>query len=187
MCIRDRVNVQTDPNDPNVTDVLNAGEATIEGVELDLTAVLGEATTLNFSYGYLDTDYEVVRDADGNDVTAEFRFVNAPTHSATLGVDYTFTGIQFADTRLSIDYSWQDDKFTGSNIKDGRYIVDAYGLWNARFSMADIRALGGGIDVALWARNITDEEYYIAHFNALFPSAVFGDPRTYGVDLSYRF
>ena len=182
-----QVNVQTDPNDPTVTDVLNAGEAIIEGVEMDLTALLGEATTLSFSYGYLDTDYEVVRDAEGNDVTAEFRFVNAPGHSATLGVDYSFTGIQFADTRLSVDYSWQDDKFTGSNIKDGRYIVDAHGLWNARFSMADIRALGGSIDVALWARNITDEEYYIAHFNALFPSAVFGDPETYGLDITYNF
>ena len=46
---------------------------------------------------------EVVRDAE---VTAEFRSVNAPVHSAILGVDCSFTGIHFADTRLSVDYSW---------------------------------------------------------------------------------
>lgn len=182
-----QVNVQTNPNDPTVTDVLNAGEAIIDGAELDITALLGESLTLNVSYGYLDADYEEVRDQQGRDVTHEFRFVNAPQHSATIGLDYSISAIGFADARLSIDYSWQADKIESSNISDGHYIIDSYGLWNARFSLADIAVPGGGLDAALWVRNITDEEYYVSHFNALFPSAIFGDPRRYGIDLTYRF
>lgn len=73
-------------------------------------------------------------DGEGKEVTSEFRFVNAPTHRAMLGLKYAFNSVQFADTRMSVNYNWQDDKFTGS------------------------------IDVALWARNITDKEYGIVHF-----------------------
>ncbi len=183
-----QVNVQTDPNDPAVTDVLNAGEAKIQGAELDLTALLGDALTLNFSYGYLDAKYESIRDAQGNDVTDNFRFVNTPQHSANIGIDYVFRAVDFAETQLNVNYSWQDEKYSASDVStQGRYIVQDYGIWNARLSMNDIRVLGGGVDAALWVRNLSDEEYYIAHFNALHPSAVFGEPRSYGVDLSYRF
>lgn len=182
-----QINVQTNPDDPTLTDVLNAGKALIDGLELDLTALLGQALTVTASYGYLDADYEEIRDEQGRDVTHEFRFVNAPQHSANIGLDYTLTAIRFADARLSVDYAWQSDKNESSNISDGHYTIDSYGLWNARLALSDMAALGGGLDAALWVRNISDEEYYVSHFNALFPAAIFGEPRTYGLDVSYRF
>ncbi|WP_372760853.1 hypothetical protein, partial [Litorivivens sp.] len=43
--------------------------------------------------------------------------------------------------------------------------------------------LSGGVcmDGVYLARHILGEEYYIARFNALFPSAVFGEPRSDGI------
>jgi iron complex outermembrane receptor protein len=32
-----------------------------------------------------------------------------------------------------------------------------------------------------------DEEYYVQHFNAFLPIAVFGEPRTYGVEIAFEY
>jgi iron complex outermembrane receptor protein len=49
---------------------------------------------------------------------------------------------------------------------------------------------GGTASIALWAKNILDEEYVINAFDHL-PQAqragIWGDPRTYGVDMIIRF
>lgn len=70
---------------------------------------------------------------------------------------------------------------------DARYVVGDYGLLNARLGLSEIRLGAGELRVALWGRNLADEEYYVTHFNAGLPSAYFGDPRSYGIDLSYRY
>jgi iron complex outermembrane recepter protein len=65
----------------------------------------------------------------------------------------------------------------------------SYDLLNARLEWNTIA--GSGINAALWVRNVLDEEYMTAPSNLLpsFPTstAYYGDPRMYGVQLSYRF
>ena len=50
----------------------------------------------------------------------------------------------------------------------------------------------GSFRVAGWVRNMFDEEYYVdtfGSFNTIHANrvAVYGDPRTWGVDVEYRF
>ena len=48
----------------------------------------------------------------------------------------------------------------------------------------------GALRVSLWGKNLTDEEYreYGIDFGSLgFAGNVYGEPRTYGLDLVYRY
>jgi outer membrane receptor protein involved in Fe transport len=68
--------------------------------------------------------------------------------------------------------------------------LPGYGTANARVEFNDIK--GKGVNLALWIRNFTDEEYYTAgndQYNAASGRSVrlIGPPRTYGVDLRYQF
>lgn len=181
-----QINIQTDPNDPTVTDVFNAGKAVIEGVELDITAVLTETLTLGVNYGYLDPDYREILGENGEELRREFRVINAPQHSAGIDLSYV-KPLSFADFGASVSYSWQDEKYSKTNIETGIYIIDDYGLLNARVGLSEMAALGGHFRMAIWARNLEDKEYYIDQFDALLPTAVFGDPRSYGLDVVYEY
>ena len=63
-----QVNVHSDPSNPQLTDVLNAGEATIDGLELDLNLLLTDALTLNARYGYLDAEFNQIENVAGAEV-----------------------------------------------------------------------------------------------------------------------
>ena len=67
---------------------------------------------------------------------------------------------------------------------DDRTLVDA------RISLNDIGAGDGRFRVSVWGKNLTDEEYRLfgIDFGTLgFSNAVFGTPRTYGLDVVYNF
>ncbi|MEH6583776.1 MAG: TonB-dependent receptor [Halioglobus sp.] len=182
-----QVSVPSDITDPTVTDVLNAGEAEIKGLELDLTALLTQSLTMTLGYGYLDAEYTVVEDATGADVSDQFRFLNAPEHNYNLDLEYVFPSLPFGELSATLNYSWQDEKFTSSTVTGGEFIVDDYGLLNARLALTEIPISTGDLRVALWGRNLDDEDYYVSHFRAGFPSAIWGEERSYGIDIIYEY
>lgn len=180
-----QIQAQTVPNDPTKTDVLNAGEATIEGVELDMTALLTDGLTLNLNYAYLNADYEKIKDPlSGGDISDRFQFVNAPQHSGTIDLEYIFPPMSFGTLTANVGYNWQEEKFTSST--DSRLVVDDYGLLNARLTLSEIPAAQGHLKVAVWGSNLEDKEYYAAHFSAIGNYSIFGEPRSYGIDLTYE-
>lgn len=180
-----QVNVQSDPTNPAVTDVFNAGKAEISGVELDLDARLTSSLGVTLSYAYLDADYSEIINAAGVDVSWQYHFVEAPRNSVNTRLQYDFPELSFGQFSALVDYAWQGDKYSASN--DSRYVVGSYGLLNARLNLTGIEFAAGELRAALWGRNLTDEEYYVAHFNAGVPSAIFGEPRSYGIDLIYQY
>jgi len=180
-----QVNIQSDPANISITDVLNAGKAGIDGVELDFDARLTRDLSVALSYAYLDAKYDEIIDASGTDVSGRFRFVEAPRHSLYTSLQYDFPALPIGRLSALVDYAWQDRKFTSSG--DARYVVGEYGLVNARLSLSEIDLGAGELRAALWGRNLADEEYYVTHFNAGVPSAFFGEPRSYGIDLIYQY
>jgi iron complex outermembrane receptor protein len=180
-----QVSVQSEPGNITVTDVLNAGKATIDGAELDLSIRPLESLTLSFNYAYLDASFDRIEDASGNNVAAGYRFINAPHNSYTATLQYDLPALPFGKPSLTIDYSWQDDEFSNSN--DPRYITQSYGLLNARLGIGEIAAGPGEVRVALWGRNLEDKSYYTQFANSGLPAATFGDPRSYGIDLTYKY
>jgi iron complex outermembrane receptor protein len=77
--------------------------------------------------------------------------------------------------------------------------IGGYTLLNGRFSLAEIPLGKGRLDVSLWGRNLTNKDYetfvYAAPATAqLDPTkpatttaGTFGEPRTYGVALNFKY
>ena len=113
----------------------------------------------------------------------DYRFTNAPAHTLALDLSYDLPPTPIGKLTANVNYSLQSDKFTNATVTGGRYVVGDYGLMNARLSLGDIPGLAG-VSAALWARNLTDKDYYLLQFNIGRPGAIYGEPRTYGIDLS---
>lgn len=181
-----QINVQSDPNNIRVTDVLNAGRATIKGIEVDLTVVPAKGLRLSANYGYLDAQYNQISDSKGADVTSKFRFVNAPKNSFALDATYTSPDLGVGSIEANLGYAWQDKRFSSSDISAGSYIISSYGLLNGRLGLVDI-PMAKGMRIGIFGRNLLKKDYYIAHFNVGVPGAIYGEPRTYGIDVNLDF
>ena len=181
-----QVNVQSDPTNIRLTDVLNAGKATVKGVEVDLTLAPVRNLRLSVNYGYLLARYDEILDATGSNIADNYRFTNAPKHTIALDLTYDLPRLPMGQLSANVNYTAQSDKFTNSTISSGKYIIGDYGLLNARLTLGDIPGVKG-VRASLWGRNLTDKNYYIMQFNVGRPGALFGEPRTYGIDLNVEF
>ncbi len=181
-----QVNVQSDPTNIRLTDVLNAGSATVKGVEMDLTLAPARDLRLTVNYGYLLARYKEIIDATGANIAVNYRFTNAPRHSIALDLTYDLPRLPVGRLSANLNYTAQSDKYTNATITSGRYIIGDYGLLNGRLTLTDIPGVTG-VRASLWGRNLTDKNYYVMQFNVGRPGALFGEPRTYGIDLSVEF
>ena len=174
------------------TKVTNAGEAEMRGFEMDVTFLFTREILFMLNYAYLDTEVTEATDPFGNDVTDDFVFFAAPEHSGTLVMDWTLHQADWGRTSLNLSYNYMDERNGGSraeNVERGTFLPK-YELLNARFSVNDIPALGGLINVGFWGKNILNEEYELTAVDNL-PhvdrAVIWGEPRTYGLDISYNY
>ena len=180
-----QTNIQSDPTNVAITDVFNAGKARIQGFELDLIAKPIDALTLSVNYAYLDAKFQQILDQAGNDITSRYTFVEAPKHTLTTSLEYRFPDTPIGVLTANIDYFLKSKVSTST--ADPRYVIGDYGLLNARLTLSDIPVGFGSWRLSAFGKNLTDKEYYIAHFNGGLPSAIFGDPRTYGLELTFEY
>ena len=116
----------------------------------------------------------------------------APDHSFYTALDYTRL-LGPGTLNLNVNYGWQDD--AGTSVTDnGNFVVDAYGLMGAAASWSELSlaSLPGTFQLLLWGRNLLDEEYGLSGQTALEPlgadeTQIFGEPRTYGLTVSYMY
>lgn len=185
------------PADVRDTNVFNAGESEIAGLELDITALLTEGLTLSLAYAYLDTEFTEVDAPDNPEVSEDdFVFSNAPEHQYTLGLNY-FRSLSFAGLSASLNYYWVDERFDTQKVaeaKNGQAVIDDYGLLNGYLGLTEISLGGAGsLDISAWGRNLSDEEYFTSAPTILQPAGAYqkgvtwGEPRSYGIDFIYRF
>lgn len=175
---------------------VNAGEARSKGAELELLARLSSGWRLQAAVGFNDAEFEKFLIAggapDGGDLDLSGnRLPFAPRWNASVvsryGAPVGATGEIYAQAEwsYSADY-WLDI----TNDPDGGR-QDSFALLNARVGL-DLP--GNALEVSLWGRNLTDCDYK-ADFVGNLPAALFGGskfhvlaaPRTYGVDVRYRF
>jgi iron complex outermembrane recepter protein len=170
----------------------------VKGLEAELAAALTQNLRARLSVGLLDTKFgekqtSILLDT-GQQLTTNFveRFSYAPDESFTAGLDYNRSlGSQWQFGSF-LSYNYQGNMETSSNLADNlqlqsRGLVDA----GVSFTRAGLGGLGD-MTLRLWGKNLTDKEYYNLHFSsfAFFGSAAvaeYGEPRTYGVTVSFNF
>jgi iron complex outermembrane recepter protein len=189
--------------------VVNAGEATIQGVELEGVFIPFEGWRLQANYSWLDPEIEefidrhqgVVSDQADNrvlqriaehqlNVTLDAELLATEQGTLRAVADYIHTGAYYTSTaqRTSSGPNYDPTLAIAGDTK-----VKASDFVNMRLIFEDI-PLGheGRGEVSLWIRNLTDEEHINNYIN-FGPSfgnmitATWDEPRTYGAAFTYRW
>jgi iron complex outermembrane receptor protein len=116
----------------------------------------------------------------------------APDHSFYSAVDYT-RAVGPGTLAINVNYGWQND--VGTSVTDnGNFVVDSYGLLGAAVSWSELSLsnLPGSMQLLFWGRNFLDEEFGLSGQTALQPpgadeTQIFGEPRTYGLTVTYHY
>ena len=167
------------------------------GIEYDLSAAITRELSVGVSGAFLKatlgaTQADVLNDR-GQIVTQFFikDQTSAPKTSVAANVDYRTDLTDDWGLGMHANIAYQSSLETSSNIADnrtieGRAIVDA----NATVT----RRMGGDSEIYLrvWAKNLFDKEYKTVSFGSFaFVGAntvsEFGEPRTYGATLGFKY
>ncbi|MAB11827.1 TonB-dependent receptor [Hyphomonas sp.] len=162
----------------------NLDAATVYGLDADMRWQATEALSLQGGLTLLDTKIEQTTDTGGN--AAKFDgnpLPFAPDVSATLGGRYAFDVTSNAEGHVSLHAKYRS-----------RYYLDPEGLasrmqkgFTTLQAEAGIHFADPGIDVTLWARNLTDEDYALSGYGFIGYDTFRSDPRTYGLRIGYSF
>ena len=187
-----------DATQPAITQTVNAGRATINGIELDLMVMPIEDLTLSLDYAWLDANVDKVQ-ANGQNLTRYYDIPFAPQNSYNAAIDYTFFHFDQGELAAHIGYRWQDKAYlsgtSGPAVPHGDYYGrPAYGLLDGRLTLSLDLPRGDRASIALWSRNLLDRKY-IAHaigngdqFSGYSSQAyALGEPRSVGVNVVYEY
>ncbi|CAH0990574.1 Pesticin receptor [Sinobacterium norvegicum] len=173
-----------------LTDVFNAGEATTQGIELDVTAMIIEGLSVTANYAYLDAEFDKVSDGQsGADVTSSYTMPYAPENSYNISLDHT---LAIGDMTLasSLNYNWRDVQFgTAANPDMEGFKIDSYGLLNGRVQLSGVKIAGDSeLEFGLWGKNLADEEYIVHTISqGVMHNGYFGEPLSYGLDVTFNY
>lgn len=181
----------TFPSGANSATITNAGRSETKGFEIEATAVPVDGLTLTGSVAYLDAKFKEydtrVLDGAGNLVPVSFagnRLTNSPKWNAAFGFNWKGE-VGPGELQLGGQYSYTSSKFTSfTNLPVE--LVPSVELVNA---FANYTPDGTELTIGLWARNLFDERFFNQKLNltGIGTLASLGAPRTYGIDLRYRF
>ncbi|MBB6522477.1 TonB-dependent receptor [Pseudoteredinibacter isoporae] len=170
-----------------VSAVLNAGEATIKGGEIEALAQLTEGLSAQFTLGYLDAEFDEVI-SGGVNVADSWEFANTPDLTSSLNLSYAHEmgdkGSMVATTGFSYRGETRIFPQVASLVDE-----DSYTLWDASvvwYSPDDHWTVG------LYGKNLGDEEYRVGGYNfgnlGLESSVIgyYGDPRTVTLSVQYK-
>lgn len=169
--------------------IFNAGESEQKGIELEAVARPIAGLQVTAAYGFTDAGYTRLAGpfSTGGDVNVDIQreLPQTPKHTFNTGVTYR-TAINVPGTFiLHGDYSYRSKTYY--DVSNSEEIAQAgYGLVNARVAW---ESPDSSLEIALWGRNLTEQEYRTdgIAIPSLFASAYYGDPRTFGIELTKTF
>ena len=154
--------------------IVNADEVTSRGIELDLAWTPIERLTIRSSLGYVNAEFDSYSAFGNNFNGKEVPFV--PEYTGSTGIRYDFESGFFAQTSVRVSGS---TSFDAANT--GTFTQDAYAIWDAEIGYATER-----FTIALFGRNLLDEEYY-SFINPQIAAGSPGDPQLLGLRLRTMF
>lgn len=206
-----------DVNSPPQRIVTNADDAAIYGAELQTVLEPMEGFTFTSRFGWIESEFldftqEVFRLINQGPtlpprilpVTIDWtgnRLPNTPRFKWSGSLEYVLDLARWGQVIPRWDYVWTDDvSFDASDGRGAPSIENeifmpkhaigqqAYWLHNLRLTY---RTPSGSTEIAGWVRNLTNETYKTLAFDASAGAGLvgnlLGDPRTYGVTLSFSW
>ena len=175
------------PTTPVVFALENAADAKIYGVELEMNALISERLSMNLGAGYLRTEYKDFVSSVGGDLSGN-PMPGSPKYNLSVELSYDLGNIKEWQVEAKVDYSYTDHRYFNAFKNEEVSSLGSHELIGARLSST---SPNGKWNVALWGRNLTDEEYIVdstdLQGNFGFISEFYGDRRSVGIDVSYTF
>jgi len=198
----DDVQVSTVKSDANglSTEIDNAAKLSREGLEIEAAWLITDRLQLTGNYSYIDGSYDSFPPYLGLTITPTEGL--APENSAYLALDWDLLrrGNHVVSFNLSGNYQDATESIGASTslytaegapqipVNFQQPINQSRTLVNTRLSWTYTGNSGTTWMVSAWGRNITDEDYRTFGYNLGadlgLPVHQWGDPATYGVDIS---
>jgi len=189
-------NIQVLVFDLGVPRTINAAEARIDGLELELQLALSSQWRIDASYGHLNAAYtrldHEVPGAFGNPIatvplTLDSRFVNTPEHSLTLGAQAEFEMNQGSVLQFRADARYRSD-VANDAVNTPELIQQGFWLFSAGLDWTPDTC---SCEVSLFGENLSNELYFISGAadspGSGTAEAIMARPREWGVRFSYWF
>jgi iron complex outermembrane receptor protein len=164
-------------------ETFNAGSAEARGAELELTWLASEHLDVSLMYGYLDAKFTslILPNADFPQQSGQDMF-RAPRNKASLHARYLIPLGSRGTLESAAGYSYTSNQ---RGEIEPYAIQPAFGLFDARLAWM---SASNKWNVALWGRNLADKTW-VAHIYTIAGEVIgtFGDPRTYGVTVNWRY
>jgi iron complex outermembrane receptor protein len=172
----------------------NAGAMVSQGIELELVSQVTGNWDITALVGYNSADFKdfVIPGAGGapGTVLTGNKPAFAPETSFSLRSNLSFKAGDMGDGYFQAELNHVGDHFLDFNNVATVGEQNAYLLLNARVGIV----MQGGMELALWGRNLTDEDYKVDFIGDL-PPAIFqgslshtlAPGATYGIEASYSF
>lgn len=104
----------------------------------------------------------------------------SPRNSWLVSLDYAMP-TDWGEFKAHLGYAFTEGHSIGNGLQ-----LDDRNLWDIRFGW-NMELDAGVAKVALWSQNLFDNEYRVTANRPAFETAVFGTPRTFGVDLGFTW
>lgn len=170
-----------------------------KGIELEQSFRFSPDFNVNIAYAFLDSKFTefpgvIVRPTDGAVIPRiDFPITGAPKHKFDVAARYVIPLQTEGDVALMGNVSYQSKillEDDGAFAVAGPVAQDAYALVNLRVDWNDV--MGNPIDIGLFVRNLFDKTYKVGTGSLISSqlgttTAIYGDPRTYGIQLRARF
>ena len=170
------------------TRVLNAAEAKIDGVEIELTTLLSPVFRVDATFAYTDaqiTEVNLAPSLEAN-FSAGHRLPYVSKYTLSVSPQLDFRVANGASVLVRLDYSYRDD-FFGQIANSPFEREDGYGLLNARL---EYRNAGRDWSIALYGINLADKTYTRVrnYYPGFLGFAIWNtDTREIGVSARYEF
>jgi iron complex outermembrane receptor protein len=164
--------------------VFNAANATMQGLELELQAIVTEGLSLRANLGYLDSEYDDFTYNDGFGIVdnSGLEFRRAPEFTGSVDATYEWD-VASGTAWVRGSYRFLGEHFIEQTNRpelanDDQHIVDL----SINYSVNDVT-------LSLFGRNLTEEDGWAHGLNVsgLWAYASPRAPRTWGAEIVYNF
>ncbi len=168
--------------------IVNNAHEQADGLEAELTALPFGNLLLSANVGWLDASYtSFFADLSGTGVAtnnAALVVPKSPKWTYRLGASYDFNLDGHGHLTPTIDYAYQSSVYAELTNSPVGY-QSGFGLLNASVAYAPP---GGNWTLSFYGKNLTNKLYRISAVpsSGYFTQLYFGNPRTYGVQLTFK-
>ncbi|MDB4512119.1 TonB-dependent receptor [Arenicella sp.] len=163
--------------------IANASDAEVYGLEVELISNVTDNFFVNLGVSLLDTNIDSISTSSG--IVEDRNLVLAPDVSVNWLARYRQDLSGGGSLAYQVSGIYSDDQFfdvVNQPVSRG----DSYTVWDARISWLNADE---NLELALWAKNFTDEEYLVYTFDFSgdfgFNQQFFGKPSWIGASLKY--